>query len=130
MAEKTAILASKETELTQAIQSSTVTQQNNQTHIAELETLRKVKQTLIDDRNQKLEEAVALADKLHQAQAEIAILRERNSELTDDFSRATAVLRHHGLKISTPLDNKPPVGVSGVVTLVDAKKGIGCDFAG
>jgi len=117
--EKEATLA----QLTIALGEATGTLES--THVAlagiteEIGVLRGNLRLALKDRDDKFHLAVALQDRLHQAEGMRRRLEERRIQLVEQVARQMRVLEHHGMTQWDPIPDRPPRGLDGVLTAVN-----------
>jgi len=90
----------------------------------EVAGLRDALVTTQQDLDTQLDQVVALTDLRHQSRGEQRRLKESRDQLAADLAKSTRVLRAHDLKKETPLGNRPPTGLEGVVLAVNVRSGL------
>lgn len=91
-----------------AVEAAKVAQELLDEKLKEGDQLRSDLAQAFDDRDAKFKEAVALTDKLHEAEGTLARLTASTQTLTKDIARYKTSAEKLGVDINAPTDNIPP----------------------
>lgn len=102
---------------TEAVQKLGVAEANMEKAINEVGQLRTDIVAITQDRDEKLQRAVALTDTVNQATLKLNQLEERKMQLLDQVAQQKKVMDTYGLTVTTPIESIPPK-VDGMITAV------------
>lgn len=111
-------LSKKEKAAVAALDSSS---KNLEKLTAEVGKIRQEIRVAQDDRDKQFAQVVKLTDQVHQREGEVVRLTERSKQLTQDITKARALLAKHGEDVNSPLDKTPPQLFGKVLAINDEK---------
>jgi hypothetical protein len=116
-------LRGKNSSLTEQTQAAKIAEETLASITAEVTKLRNDIRLAQQDRDEQYLKAVALVDKLNQAESLRERLAEQNRQLQDDYARLSNVAQKKGFDARTLVSQIPPP-LDGKVTGVDEAKGL------